>query len=175
MSKLLLITLITLGGQQAVPKQACNCPSATCKQFEAIKAIEAKLQQYYKQLPANTPKPAVKQLAPKLYQGWLQYRLHPDLSMRVIAVESAFNIDAYNKHSDDWGLMQIHGSTARLMHVNKNCLRQWPCNLSTGLQILAAAQRRKAVCRYNLGSKPLTGKRAKACKHYEQKLIATNI
>lgn len=96
-----------------------------------------------------------------------QYKVSPLVLAKIIMVESKGNAAAINYRTHDYGLMQIHDSTAELYGFDKKCLLDWKCNLRAGTRILADVTR---VCRYNVGTGVLKGDRLEKCLQYEAKL-----
>ena len=104
-----------------------------------------------------------------------RYNLDANLVLSVIKVESDFRIDAYNKSSMDYGLMQVnhwHVSNRRLSV--KKLLRSPRYNLRNGCLILHYFVTRysfgDAISRYNCG----TGKGCvnwKAVKRYRRMVL----
>lgn len=171
----LMLFLLLVASEAVVPAEPCVCNTSACKQQQAIRAIQGKLEQYYKQLPKRRQKPPPAQLAPKLHRAWQEHRVHPEAVMRLIAVESNFNALAINHRTADYGLMQINARTAKALNIHKNCLMQWECNLQAGIAIMAYMQKRGNLCRYNVGVRPLVGKRLSICNAYNRKLASINL
>lgn len=145
----------------------CGCNEA-CKTIKAIKNIEYKLKRNSspKAVPADKLAPVILKLA-------REYELEPDLITRIILLESKGEEKAYNRHTKDFGLMQINARTAKAYGLSRTCLMAWKCNLEAGIRILSDIGDGR-VCRYNVGSKPLKGLRLKSCLKYERKLASIN-
>ena len=108
-----------------------------------------------------------KPLARAILQVSAKYDVDPETLTRVLLVESKGRPYAYNLHSSDWGIMQINERTAMSHNWTFQCMLNWRCNLELGAKVLSETDR---ICRYNVGTGALTGKRLKACLRYEQKL-----
>ncbi len=100
-------------------------------------------------------------LAMHIVAASAQYNVDPETVTRIIIVESRGSPKAYNRTSNDYGLMQVHGQRGR------ECGSDWHCNLNLGVAILAKTGR---TCEYNLGPKGKQKKYKKTCEGYERKL-----
>ncbi len=122
-------------------------------------------------LMANSAPGAIpaKQLTQAIAQVANKYHQDPILITQIIIIESSAKADAYNPITQDFGVMQINIKTAAAMHLDTACLLDWKCNLDKGVKILSKLNR---VCRYNVGTGPLVGKRFKNCLTYESKLAS---
>jgi Transglycosylase SLT domain len=119
---------------------------------------------------APTSVPAEK-LAPAILELSNEYGVDPVLVTRIIVVESKGIEKAFNKHTQDYGLMQINVHTANSLEISRTCLMNWHCNLEYGIKILSSFKR---VCRYNVGTAALEGMKLKRCLQYEHKLARVN-
>lgn len=119
--------------------------------------------------PGAVPKA---QLATAIIEVSNKYKVDPVLVAKIIVVESRGNPKAFNKRTQDYGLMQINVNTARSLGITQTCLFNWRCNLEQGAKILSSFNR---PCRYNVGTtKVLAGKRLQNCIRYERKLASVN-
>ncbi len=166
MKALTLIISLTLFPIVTHPE--CECTSSGCIAIKALKAIELKLKR-------NASPKAVqpKVLAPVIIRLSKQYDVNPDTIVRIILIESKGIASAYNKRTNDYGLMQINGRTAKAYGLSKACLRNWECNLEAGIRVLADI-RDGRVCRYNVGSGRLHKAKLSRCITYERKLASIN-
>lgn len=96
-----------------------------------------------------------------------EYDVNPETVARIIIIESRGLEHAYNKRTNDHGLMQLNGRTMQLYGISMHCAMSWRCNLHTGALILSHTKR---VCQYNVGTAPLKGTLLKNCLKYERKL-----
>lgn len=108
----------------------------------------------------------------------LKHALDPDLLLALYRVESGLRLGAINKQTQDYGLAQINKHTLRAYKLDKaRLLTDLDYSAAAGARVLAdfKAQYSKRepqtwVCRYNLGGKPLIGRRAELCLTYLNKL-----
>jgi hypothetical protein len=174
--RLLLVLICILIARPAQPLEACPCQTQTCKDTKALEAITNQLRLIYNKTPQpkGSTRPEVQQLAPKLLKSWQQYNIRPELLMAMMAVESKFDVTAYNKASQDHGLLQINSKTAKLYGITDACLKDWRCNLMHGTIILKDLQAMPGfkVCTYNLGPRGRFAKHSKACAKYEAKVAS---
>ena len=98
-----------------------------------------------------------------------EYDVEAETVARIIIVESRGLERAYNKHTKDYGLMQLNANTMQLYGISMHCAMNWKCNLHTGALILSHTKR---VCQYNVGTGSLKGTRLKNCLRYERKLAS---
>lgn len=177
--RFILLATLLLGPTIATPAEDCPCVGyqTQCKQAKAIKAIADQLNQLYKNIkpPKGSIRPPVQQLAPKLLRGWHKHGIRPELMMRILAVESKFDLNAYNAATDDYGLVQLNARTARAMGVTTECQLAWPCLLEAGYAVAAYSLKRGNICFYNTGPGPLRGKRKFNCNRYLTKLEGIKI
>jgi len=84
-----------------------------------------------------------------------KYNEDPILITQIIILESRGKANAYNSKTQDYGLMQIHKSTAEGLGLGEKCLFDWHCNLEHGVKMLS--NMRKQVdfkrCSWNTGIK----------------------
>ncbi len=158
--KLLLAILLV------IPNQVYSDCDPISPNIRAIKAIEQRLKRnsHPKAVPA-------KELAPVILKLSLEYDVDPDTITRIILVESKGLEKAYNKHTKDYGLMQLNYHTMKARGINVTCALNWQCNLEQGIIILSELSR---TCRYNVGSGSLTNNKLQRCLRYETKLAAIN-
>lgn len=176
---ILLATLAAtaLYTKTATPKDVCPCNTVECQQRTNLELILKQLKLIYEMTPQpkGSVRPPVEQLAPKLLKGWQQQRISPSLLMAIMAVESKFDVAAFNSRTKDVGLMQINARTAQAMKVSDACLLAWDCNLEVGIAIAAYSLKRGNICRYNVGTGQLKGKRKLNCEIYLAKLKAVTL
>lgn len=105
-------------------------------------------------------------------QASLKYKLDYNLLIKIMMVESRGDVRAYNKHTKDYGVMQINKNTAKAFNIKNTCYFDAHCNIHAGAMILKDLQRYKNYrpCMYNLGPRALKGDRLKKCLAYEKKL-----
>lgn len=102
------------------------------------------------------------------------HKIEPKLYAAMIAVESMFQVNAYNKHTLDYGIAQINHLTAAAYGFDTIRLQtDMSYNLYAGAHILAYFKRRYAktepktwYCRYNVGTGVLQGDRLEKCTKY---------
>lgn len=125
-------------------------------------------------LLANSAPGAVpaKQLTPVILKIAKKYNQDALLIAQIILLESRGRSNAYNSATQDYGIMQINIKTAASMHLDTACLFNWKCNLDAGVKILSKMNR---VCRYNVGTGNLIGKRLRSCLTYESKLASMGV
>lgn len=105
-----------------------------------------------------------------------EYKVDVMLLTKIMLLESMGKLQAVNKRTSDYGLMQINKSTAKLYNINSNCFFNAKCNIYAGAMILSDLSRYKKYrpCMYNLGPRVLKGDRLKKCLSYERKLDKFN-
>lgn len=107
-----------------------------------------------------------------------KHRLDADLLMAIYKLESGLKLGAINKHTHDYGIAQVNRHTAAAYKLDKRrLLKDLQYSADAGALILrgfkdqyAAREPATWVCRYNLGSKPILGKRAELCFKYLNKV-----
>ena len=94
----------------------------------------------------------------------------PVFITRLVLLESRGVSHAYNKKTNDRGILQINKHTARAYKLQDNCITDMRCNLRAGIKILKDMKRssRFRQCSYNLGNK--VDRYKKVCNDYERKL-----
>lgn len=133
-----------------------------------IKAIEQILKR-------NSSKKAVPPaiLATEIKRLSDAYGVSPYTIARIILVESRGLPYAYNKRTNDYGLMQLNSHTMKAYGITKRCALTWQCNLEAGIMILSEISDGR-ICRYNVGSGKLKTEKLKRCLKYEHKLASIN-
>lgn len=126
-------------------------------------------------LIANSSHNAVpaKDLAPMILWLSSQYEVDPVLVTRIVLLESKGIASAYNKRTNDYGLMQLNYHTMKAYGISVTCAKDWKCNLESGIRILSDIKD-KRTCRYNVGSGKLKSEKLKRCLSYERKLASIN-
>lgn len=116
-------------------------------------------------------------LGSAIYTAAVKGNVKPDLVLAIVAVESNFRVNAINKRSHDYGLMQINAWNVRVRGLNKHkLLTDINYNLEVGVTILSEFKRRYAhkeqtwACRFNTGTGKLVGRLADACTIYYTKI-----
>lgn len=107
-----------------------------------------------------------------------KYGVDPLLVARIVEVESSRQVAAYNPATRDIGLMQVNETTAASMGLDyQRLLVDAQYNLESGIRVLAYMQRRfksrepmSWVCRYNVGTGQLVGRRLHNCIQYLKKI-----
>lgn len=176
-SMAILLLSMALVPLTAVPEPECACNSQQCRNSKALADIAKRVQQQYDKLPKPRKRQqriAPEALAPVLLEGWQKHRISPQTAIRIMHVESKFDALAVNRRTHDYGLMQINTRTAKAMGLSRNCLMDWRCNLRAGLAIAAYAQKRGNLCRYNVGTGKLQGRRLANCNIYSRKLASVS-
>lgn len=160
--KALIILLIMI---PSITRSNCDLVNP---QLRVIKAIEQTLKR-------NSNKKAVpaKELAPVIIRLSELYDVDPMVITRIIMVESKGLAKAYNKRTNDYGLMQLNGRTMKAYGITKQCALTWQCNLEAGIRILADISDGR-TCRYNVGSGKLHKQKLVRCLRYERKLASIN-
>ena len=154
----LLMLIIAIWNIQAMPD--CSKP----RPLDQLRAIQKLLEKH--SVPQAVPP---KELAPVILKLSKQYRLDAVLVASIVLIESKGDANAFNSRTLDYGLMQINHRTARAYGVGPACLMHWPCNLETGMRVLADFGTRRP-CSYNVGYKKLKGATLLACESYENKI-----
>lgn len=159
MENILLIISLTFIPNMVRPE--CACTTAECKLIKSINEIESKLKRH------SSPKAVpAKVLAPVILKLSRTYNVDPLLVVRIILIESRGIEKAYNKHSNDYGIAQIHLRGKNKTKANVACAMNWQCGLEMGIKILAKAHR---PCAYNQGNKV---RNIILCHTYERKLAS---
>lgn len=167
MFKLLVLSLML------IPANASECgPKAPS---------DAKLlEQLMKHIQKNSNKRSIKPevLAPAIIRASKAYGVDAMLISRVLATESHYNPNAFNKHSHDYGIAQLNKRTLIRHKISMECATNWICNLNTGVYLLSKFQSLYSAseslwyCRYNVGTGSMSSL-GPLCNAYNQKLIAT--
>lgn len=108
--------------------------------------------------------PAPKPLAKMIHKIAKEEKVDSQLVTKIVIVESRGNPRAVS-NTGDFGLMQINLNSHP--HIGLVCALSPECNLRAGVKILKKFDR---VCRFNVGTGRLEGKRLKNCLNYESKL-----
>jgi len=161
MKTLLLIISLTLFPVVTHPE--CACISTQCKLIKSINEIETKLRKHAS--PKAVP---AKVLAPVIIKLSRTYNVDPLLVVRIILIESRGIEKAYNKHSNDYGIAQIHLRGKNKTKANIACAMRWQCGLEMGIKIMATTKR---GCNYNQGPRV---RNIILCEKYERKLASIN-
>lgn len=111
-------------------------------------------------------------------QAAYRHGLESELLIAIYRVESGLQLGAVNAHTHDYGIAQINKHTIRAYGFDKQRLLQdLEYSVNAGALVLADFKRqyveREPItwpCRYNLGSKPIIGRRAELCVAYLNKL-----
>lgn len=121
--------------------------------------------------PGAVPVPI---LAPAIVSAAAKHGVSATLLARIVVVESGGRAGAFNKDTDDHGLVQINSGTASLYNISTSCLKDWKCNLEASARILKdlLAMKGATACTYNLGPKGRFKRYQKACDTYETKLAS---
>jgi hypothetical protein len=107
-----------------------------------------------------TPRP----LATMIYKVAKEEKVDSQLVTKIVIVESRGDHLAIS-NTGDFGLMQINLESHP--NIGLVCALSPECNLRAGVKILKKFDR---VCRFNVGTGKLEGKRLKNCLNYESKL-----
>ncbi len=104
-----------------------------------------------------------------------KFGLDADLYVAIVRVESGLYAGAYNKQTHDYGAAQVNKKTAQLYGFNLHLLKtDLKYNLEAGAKILADFKQtwpETYICRYNVGSGRLIGKRLSNCLKYKSKVF----
>lgn len=130
------------------------------QQFEQLKRIFDILQKQ-----KSTKAVPSKELAPAIQRLSIKYQVDPEVVAAIVMVESRGNPTAYNKASNDAGLMQINVHTAKKYRFDTSKLFNWNFNLEYGIIILSD-MRGRPICTYNIGYRKLP----KACAIYNKRI-----
>jgi|ERR1019366_894228 hypothetical protein len=157
-----LIVLSLFIGQQVA---TVDCISDS---FKAIRAIEQTLKR-------NSNKKAVPaaKLAPAILRLSQEYDVDAMTIARIIMVESKGMEKAYNKRTQDYGLMQLNVHSMAHYGISKVCAMHWECNLEAGIMLLSEISDGR-TCRYNVGSGKLIKGKLRRCIAYENKIASIN-
>jgi hypothetical protein len=111
-----------------------------------------------------------------LHNGATKHGIEPSLVVAIANVESCFGKYKHNKHSHDFGLMQINRRNLASIGLSEHeALHNDSRNLHAALTMLQKLQRqglRRGVpwqCRYNIGNQT-SNAALKACNSYLSKL-----
>ena len=156
-----LIALLLIGPHAI----GSNCDTIN-PQLRVLKVIEQTLKRNSspKAVPAKLLAPAIQRLSDA-------YGVSPHTIMRIVLVESRGIPSAYNKRTNDYGLMQLNGRTMKAYGITKTCAMNWYCNLEAGIMILSEISDGR-TCRYNIGSGKLKAGKLKRCLVYERRLAS---
>lgn len=123
-------------------------------------------------LYASPKAPNHTHLAHSIVKYSAAFDVDPILVTQIMLTESKGDPNAFNKRTHDYGLMQINKHTAKAMHFNERCLKNWECNLKAGIRIISVLQQYKRYrpCMYNVG--PNTRRKYNSCLTYERKLAS---
>lgn len=88
-----------------------------------------------------------------------KYRVPGNVISSIAFVESSYKLDAVNKASNDYGIMQVNDWNVKALKLDKaRLLTDLEYSLDAGVQILAWFVKRyplrEAIMRYNCGTKP---------------------
>lgn len=108
-----------------------------------------------------------------------KYKLDRRLLSCLYRVESNYQLTAEST-TDDHGIGQVNGRTARALHINVNKLKsdlRYSINRSAELLaywqwLYKRSEPRTWVCRYNVGNRELKGAIGAACERYLAKVYA---
>jgi hypothetical protein len=94
----------------------------------------------------------------QLKEGLKTCKTSDNVALAIIMVESSFTVDAYNKNSKDYGLMQINEWHVKRLYLNKDrLLSDIKYNVTIGCDILnwftSTYSLGEAISRYNCGTK----------------------
>lgn len=177
MKYLIILCFIGLYAQ-AADNTKCKCDKPPCA--EVLDQINLntilQIQKLIKvKQPTMTPK-QVEEMSIKINQAAIDRGLCPYLVAGIVALESEFKINAVNRRSKDYGLMQINKYNIRARGLNKaRLLKDADYNLKFGTLILSEFKARYDsdwVCRYNIGTtKAPNKKQLKKCKFYTKAVI----
>lgn len=106
----------------------------------------------------------------KLGAGMKYCKAPADITLAIIMTESSFKTNAYNKHTKDYGLMQINAFHVRKRKLSRErLLRDVTYNVMHGCQIFNWFYKtyplNEAIMRYNVGTRKNAIK-SKAAKRY---------
>lgn len=158
---------------QAADNTKCKCEKPPCAEVLDKTNLNTilQIQKLIKvKQPAMTPQ-QVEQLSIKINQAALARGLCPYLVAGIVALESEFKINAVNRKSKDYGLMQINKYNIKARGLNKaRLLKDADYNLKFGTTILAEFKARYDsdwICRFNIGTTRVpTKKQIKKCATY---------
>lgn len=103
-----------------------------------------------------------------------KYGVPPEVLTSVLSVESRFKVRAYNKRTKDYGIAQINQRNIEQLGLEKSrLLKDLEYSVDSGALILSwffktysNVEPEKWVCRYNVGTRKLTGNIGRICKRY---------
>jgi hypothetical protein len=96
------------------------------------------------------------------------YDVNPVMVASILMLESKGRADVISS-THDYGLMQINNTYAKNAKISMTCLKDWKCNLITGIKLLSEYKKLSHFrpCMYNVGPKRYNSKQ---CLIYESKL-----
>lgn len=106
-----------------------------------------------------------------------EYHVDAETLTRIVILESGGREKAFNKKTQDYGIIQANIKTIHAYGSSVPCAMQWTCGLRLGARILHDMQKyakSDRTCHYNVGPKSLSGARLRNCLKYEQKLASIN-
>jgi len=108
-----------------------------------------------------------------IYQTAAKYGIDPKLVLAIINVESSGCRFKVNKVSQDYGCMQVNIKNIKALKLDKHRLVSDDAyGIEQGIRILAGLRRFKHkepelwICRYNVGTGRISGKRKQLCLKY---------
>lgn len=102
-----------------------------------------------------------------------QYHVDAETLTRIIIIESRGLEHAYNRKTQDYGIMQLNARTIKAYGSSTPCAMQWTCGLRLGARVLRDMQKYTGsarACHYNVGTGSLIDARLRNCLKYERKL-----
>jgi soluble lytic murein transglycosylase-like protein len=104
-----------------------------------------------------------------------KYGVPGNVIASIAFVESSYKLNAVNKASNDYGIMQVNAWNVRVLKLNKaRLLSDLEYSLDSGVQILAWFVKRyplrEAIMRYNCGTRP-SCIRLSSVKKYLNKVV----
>jgi soluble lytic murein transglycosylase-like protein len=154
----LLVSLALAGKTEQVCRHAVPTVVQACKQIYTI-----------------SKRPDSLMLAQAFVRVSVKYNLKPQRLIAIAALESMFDVSAYNAKTADYGIMQVNEYNVKAMKLDKaRLLHDVEYSIDAGAQVLKYMRHRFAkvepqtwVCRYNVGvRKQLTPFQVAKCEQY---------
>lgn len=118
------------------------------------------------------------EIAKKIFSKCIKYNIPCEIYVAIIAQESMFKVNAFNKKTQDYGIAQINIRNIKAYNIDvKKLLSDVDYSLEQGAMILAwfykvygKKEPKTWYCRYNIGTSTLTDKRLQSCNNYLNKV-----
>lgn len=117
----------------------------------------------------------LQELATFIYVLAEKYDVNASQIARVVLHESKGREMAFNKRTQDHGIMQLNYKTLVHKNISMACAYSWKCALEAGVKLLSELNQRPnyRICMYNVGPAGVQ-KRIKNCLAYERQLAKLN-